>query len=477
MVQGTGSNVGKSVIVAGLCRAFARRGLTVLPFKPQNMSNNAAATVDGGEIGRAQALQAQAAGFEPSVHMNPVLLKPQTDIGSQVVVQGKVLDTLDARAYAARKPELLTPVLDSFSALEAAADLILVEGAGSPAEINLRAGDIANMGFALAAEVPAVLCADIDRGGVIASVVGTHSVLEADDRNAIRGYFINRFRGDTSLFDGGLKEISDRTGWPSFGVVPWFDGARDLPAEDVLGLSSGSGDGVVIAVPRLGRIANFDDLDPLRMEPGVDLRIVEPGTPLPADADAVILPGSKATIADLEAFTAEGWATDLHAHVRRGGWVVGLCGGFQMLGKSVADPDGVEGPPSSVAGLGLLDVETVLAGRKKTRRATGVHRQSGISVSGYEIHMGVTTGGDWNRSMVWTDTGADGMVSADGTIMGTYMHGLFGSDAFRAWFLEQLGGRSAVAYEARVEAALDGLAEHLEQHMDLDALHAIAKAR
>jgi adenosylcobyric acid synthase len=477
MIQGTGSNVGKSVIVAGLCRLLTRQGLKVLPFKPQNMSNNAAVTTDGGEIGRAQALQAQAASVPPSVHMNPVLLKPQTDVGSQVVVQGKVWWTMKAAEYGARKTELMTPVLESFNRLEADADIILVEGAGSPAEINLRAGDIANMGFASAARVPVVLCADIDRGGVIASVVGTHALLPPDDLALVKGFFINRFRGDPSLFDDGLVEIVKRTGWRSFGVIPWLDQARDLPAEDVLGLTGGSGEGLVIAVPRLGRIANFEDLDPLRMEPGVDLRIIEPGTPLPTDAACIILPGSKATIADLQAFKAEGWDIDLVAHVRRGGYVVGLCGGYQMLGRGVADPGGVEGAAGGEPGLGLLDVETTLSDDKTTTFTKGVHRETGTVVEGYEIHLGDTQGPDRQRPLLTLDGRTDGAVSADGRVMGTYLHGLFASDAFRAAFLERLGVRASVSYQARVEAALDGLADHLSEHMDVDGLLAIARSR
>jgi adenosylcobyric acid synthase len=477
MIQGTGSNVGKSVIVAGLCRLLTRQGLKVLPFKPQNMSNNAAVTIDGGEIGRAQALQAQAAKVASSVHMNPVLLKPQTDVGSQVVVQGKVWGTMKAAEYGARKTELMTPVLDSFNILESKADFILVEGAGSPAEINLRAGDIANMGFASAARVPVVLCADIDRGGVIASVVGTHALLPGDDLALVKGFFINRFRGDPSLFDGGLAEIVERTGWPSFGVIPWFDQARDLPAEDVLGLADGSGEGLLIAVPRLGRIANFEDLDPLRMEPGVDLRIIKPGKPLPTDAACVILPGSKATIADLKAFKAEGWDIDLAAHVRRGGYVVGLCGGYQMLGRSVADPAGVEGAAGSEPGLGLLDVETTLSDDKTATFTKGVHEETGTAVEGYEIHLGDTQGPDCQRPLLALDGRTDGAVSPDGQVIGTYLHGLFASDAFRKVFLERLGVRASVAYQTRVEAALDGLADHLADHLDVDGLLAIARSR
>jgi len=477
MIQGTGSNVGKSVIVAGLCRLLSRRGMRVLPFKPQNMSNNAAVTEDGGEIGRAQALQAQAASVAANVHMNPVLLKPQTDVGSQVVVQGKVWGTMRAAEYGARKAELMVPVLESFARLEADAEFVLVEGAGSPAEVNLRAGDIANMGFASAAQVPVVLCADIDRGGVIASVVGTHALLPPDDLALVKGFFINRFRGDPSLFDDGLAEIVARTEWPSFGVIPWFDQARDIPAEDVLGLADGSGNGLVIAVPRLGPIANFEDLDPLRMEPGVDLRIIEPGTPLPTDAACVILPGSKTTIADLKAFKTEGWDIDLAAHVRRGGHVVGLCGGYQMLGRSVADPGGVEGAAGSEPGLSLLNVETTLSDDKTTTFTKGVHEETGTAVEGYEIHLGDTQGPDRQRPLLTLNDKTDGAVSTDGRVMGTYLHGLFASDAFRVAFLKRLGARASVAYQARVESALDSLADHLADHLDVDGLLAIAKSR
>ncbi|MFK7792923.1 MAG: cobyric acid synthase [Devosiaceae bacterium] len=477
MIQGTGSNVGKSVIVAGLCRLLARCGMKVAPFKPQNMSNNAAVTFDGGEIGRAQALQAQASGVKPTVHMNPVLLKPQTDVGSQIVVQGKVWGTMKADEYGSRKRALMAPVLESFSQLENEADIVLVEGAGSPAEINLRAGDIANMGFASAANVPVILCADIDRGGVIASVVGTHALLPPDDLALVKGFFINRFRGDPSLFGQGLTEIVRRTAWPSFGVIPWFDRARDLPAEDVLGLTEGSGNGVIIAVPRLGRIANFEDLDPLRMEPNVDLRIIEPGTPLPANADCIILPGSKATIADLKAFKAEGWDIDLAAHVRRGGTVVGLCGGYQMLGQVVADTNGVEGPPEVVDGLALLPVKTVLAGDKTTRFAKGTDQLTDTPVEGYEIHIGETTGIPEGQHMLALETGPDGAIARNGQIMGTYLHGVFASDTFRAAFLKRLGGTSSVRYQRQVEEALDGLADHLERHMNIEGMLAIAKAR
>ncbi len=398
MLQGTGSNVGKSLLVTGLCRVFARRGLAVRPFKPQNMSNNAAVTADGGEIGRAQALQARACGVPLSVHMNPVLLKPQTEVGAQLVVQGKVRGAFKARDYAGLKADLMAPVLESFRILGREADLILVEGAGSPAEVNLRAGDIANMGFAEAADLPVVLVGDIDRGGVIAALVGTHVLLDEAERRRLRGYLINKFRGDPGLFDDAHAVIETRTGMRNFGVVPWFDQARLLPAEDALDLeqraSRGSG-AIRIVAPRLRRTANFDDLDPLAAEPDVALRIVPPGEALP-DADLVILTGSKATIADLEDFYAQGWDIDLAAHLRRGGAVLGICGGFQMLGRRLADPEGIEGPPGEAAGLGLLDLETVLAGDKRLEPVRGRDLLGGLPIAGlrdaYRPQRGAGTG-------------------------------------------------------------------------------------
>jgi len=478
MVQGTGSNVGKSVIVAGLARAFSNRGLAVRPFKPQNMSNNAGVTIEGGEIGRAQMTQALAARVPPSVHMNPVLLKPETETGAQVVVQGKRLATMKAREYGERKSGLMGSVLESFAVLGEGADLVLVEGAGSPAEINLRAGDIANMGFAEAADVPVILVGDIDRGGVIASLVGTHAVLPPDERRRIRGFLVNRFRGDASLFEGGVREIEERTGWPCLGILPYFSDARKLPAEDVLGLEEGGlGEpaDLLVAVPQLGRMANFDDLDPLRAEPSVTVTIISPGSPLPGNADVVLLPGSKSTISDLEALRAQKWDQDLAAHVRRGGSVVGICGGYQMLGHTVSDPDGIEGSPGDqVRGLALLDVDTVLTGDKTMRAITGTHSASGEAVSGYEIHLGRTEGPDCSRPFAVVDGRPDGAVSPDNRVVGTYLHGVFASDPFRRMFLEQLGVRSGVNFTASIEGALDGLADHIERHLDLDRLLHIA---
>ncbi len=480
MVQGTGSDVGKSLIVAGLCRLFANRGRTVRPFKPQNMSNNAAVTDDGGEIGRAQALQAQAARQPLSVHMNPVLLKPQTEIGAQVVVHGKVRGNAKARDYHAMKPELLAAVLDSFAVMRDGADLVIVEGAGSPAEVNLRAGDIANMGFALAAQVPVVLVADIDRGGVIASLVGTWDLMTEEERACVRGYVINKFRGDVTLFDDAIRIIKDRTGMRCFGVVPHFAPARLLPAEDAVALDAGAGqkqtapDRIRIAVPRLPRIANFDDLDPLNAEDGVEVVIVEAGAVIPADTDVILIPGSKATLSDLAALRAEGWDIDILAHHRRGGVVVGLCGGYQMLGQTVADPDGIEGAAATVAGLGLLDVATVIGAAKTLRPAAGRDTIFDQAITGYEMHMGETTGAGLVRPWLMLADGTDGAVSADGRVMGAYVHGLFAADGFRAAFLSALraGDYAAASHAARVEETLDALAKHLEAHLDMDGLGA-----
>lgn len=480
MFQGTGSDVGKSLLVAGVCRALVRRGLTVRPFKPQNMSNNAAVTADGGEIGRAQALQARACGVAPSVHMNPVLLKPQSDVGSQVVVRGVVAGTARAGDYQSRKGQLLPTVLDSFERLKAEADVVVVEGAGSPAEVNLRAGDIANMGFATAAGVPVVLVGDIDRGGVIASIVGTHALIPPEERALVAGFLINKFRGDVRLFDGGLSVIAERTGWRGFGVVPWLADASLLPAEDAVALDTWkarSGGRLRVVVPMLSRIANFDDFDPLAQEPDVALSMVPRGQPLPGDADLVILPGSKATIADLAVLRAQGWDIDLAAHRRRGGRVLGICGGYQMLGRRIADPDGIEGPPGEAEGLGLLDVETVLRGPKVLEEATGTETVTGTTVAGYEMHMGRTEGPDRVRPMLTLAGGrTDGALSADGRVMGCYLHGLFGADGFRAAFLRGLGAEaSGQSYDATVELALDRIAARLEEHVDIAALLAAAR--
>ncbi|MDC0736679.1 cobyric acid synthase [Cognatishimia sp. SS12] len=477
MIQGTGSNVGKSMLVAGLCRAAVRRGLSVAPFKPQNMSNNAAVTADGGEIGRAQALQALACKIPLTVHMNPVLLKPESDVGAQVVVQGKRFVTAKAREYAALKPQLLAKVLESFELLKAQHDLVIVEGAGSPAEVNLRAGDIANMGFAEAADVPVVLAGDIDRGGVIAQIVGTQAVISPEDAARVKGFVINKFRGDPSLFDDGYALISAHTGWRGFGVLPYFDDAWRLPAEDALDLrSSDKTAGLHIVCLGLSRIANFDDLDPLAQEPGVRLTMLRAGQVIPADADLVILPGSKSTRGDLAFLRAQGWDVDLMAHVRRGGHVLGICGGYQMLGQTIADPDGIEGAAGTTEGLGLLAVDTAMTADKRLTEVAAQHVASGQGFSGYEIHIGRTHGTDCTRPFALVDGRAEGARSADGRIEGSYLHGMFGDDMFRAAFLAQLGAApSGARYQQGVEATLDALAAHLEAHLDVAGLLALAR--
>ena len=491
MFQGTGSDVGKSLIVAGLARAFAKRGLAVRPFKPQNMSNNAAVTTDGGEIGRAQALQARAAQLAPSVHMNPVLLKPQSEVGAQVVVQGRVYGNAKAAAYQEMKRELMPFVLESFARLGGEADIVLVEGAGSAAEVNLRANDIANMGFARAADVPVVLIGDIDRGGVIASLVGTKAVLPDADAALVRGFIVNKFRGDPALFAAGMERVAQATGWEALGLVPYFADARLLPAEDALALeqpdsfrsfppkresSSGPSKRVKIAVPILPHIANFDDVDPLAAEPAVDLVRVRPGAALPGDADLVVLPGSKATIADLAALRSAGFDIDIAAHWRRGGLVLGLCGGYQMLGRTIADPDGVEGPPATAAGLGLIDVVTTLSDTKRLEPARG-STSDGTTFVGSEMHMGVTAGPDCARPFARLANGtADGATSPDGRVMGTYVHGLFADDRQRAaWLARFAAGPVNVAYDDLIERTLDALAAHLAAHLDLDGLLTLAR--
>jgi adenosylcobyric acid synthase len=478
MFQGTGSDVGKSLIVAGLCRAFARRGLRVRPFKPQNMSNNAAVTEDGGEIGRAQALQARACGVSPSVHMNPVLLKPQSEVGAQVVVQGKVIGNARAREYQALKPKLMSAVLDSYARVKAEADLVLVEGAGSAAELNLREGDIANMGFARAADCPVVLVGDIDRGGIFAQILGVKVALPPEDAATIVGFIVNKFRGDATLFEGAMETIAERTGWPAFGLLPFFADAAQLPAEDAFGLGDKKprADGALtIVVPMLARVANFDDFDPLRMEPSVRLVFVRPGVPLPL-ADLVILPGSKATIADLKFFREQGWDIDLLAHARRGGRVFGICGGYQMLGTSVSDPHGMEGPPGEIEGLGLLDVATVLTNAKALSQVEGEYLTNGAPFRGYEMHVGETSGPDCARPLMRFANGQlDGAISPDGLITGAYVHGLFADDRQRAAWLVLLGRTSGISYEATIEQTLDALADHCEAHLDCDALLAAAR--
>lgn len=478
MLMGTGSDVGKSLVAAGLCRAFARRGLKVMPFKPQNMSNNAAVTSDGGEIGRAQALQARAANQPASVHMNPVLLKPETNTGAQVIVQGKRAATMTAGDYFKNRQQFMPAIIGSFRKLADQADLIIVEGAGSPAEVNLRDGDLANMGFARAVDIPAFLVGDIHRGGVIASIVGTLTVLEPEDRGRLKGFIINKFHGDVKLFENGKTYLTENTRLPCLGVIPYFAAARNLPAEDAVALEDmliNNSKDCKICVLKLPRIANFDDLDPLRLEPGVSVRFLEPGQPFPGDTDLVIIPGSKSTMADLAAVRATGWDIDLQAHVRRGGRVLGLCGGYQMLGHTIHDPEGLEGAAGSVKGLSLLDVETTLLPEKILTRITATHVASGQKIDGYEIHLGASQGTDCSRPFARIGSADDGATSSDGLVSGTYIHGCFASDGFRSAYLKSLGAASSdLVFESLIEKTLDELSAHLEQHLDLDLMLELA---
>lgn len=507
MIQGTGSSVGKSLLVAGLCRLARRRGIRVAPFKPQNMSNNAAVCADGGEIGRAQALQSRAAGLEPRHDFNPVLLKPQTDRGAQVVVQGRVIGTFDAEEYQAVRPRVRASVLESFQRLAADYDLVLVEGAGSPAEVNLRPNDIANMGFARAAGVPVCLVGDIDRGGVIASLVGTQAVLDPEDADLIVGFVVNRFRGDPALFAGGLAFIERRTGWRCFGLVHWLPAAGRLPAEDTASLSRGgrpdgseegagheprrrssgadepgvSREGSAgpsrIVAPILSRLANFDDADPLRLDPGVDFSFVPAGRPLPRDADVVVLFGTKSTLGELAFLRAQGWDHDILAHARAGGRVLGVCGGYQILGRRVLDPAGVDGPPGAADGLGLLAIETTMDGEKTVRRARGRCALGGEPVSGYEIHMGRAEGPDLARPMLHLDTGAEGARDESGRVEGTCLHGLFANDAWRRSWLARAGSGTDTpwSHDVTIDCALDEIATDLSTMLDTEALFAAAR--
>ncbi|AWD22357.1 cobyric acid synthase [Fuscovulum blasticum] len=478
MVLGTGSDVGKSLLVAGLARAFSRRGLSVAPFKAQNMSNNAAVTADGGEIGRAQALHARAAGLAPVSDMNPVLLKPETDVEAQVVVQGRVLGRYSAAAYQRLKPGLLPAVCASLSRLADRHDLVLIEGAGSGAERYLRAQDISNMGLAETADLPVVLLGDDSRGGVTAAAIGHHRLWTASERARCKGLIVNKFRGDPGVFAPAARDIRNETGWPVLGLLRWSQTARSLPEEDSLGhgRQTGSGRGLVIAVPELPRLANADDIDPLAAEPGVDLRWVRPGRPIPGDTDVVLLLGSKTTRAALASLRAEGWDIDIAAHLRRGGRVAGLCAGFQMLGRRVADPDGIEGPAGETAGLGLLEVDTVLTADKRLVQIEATDALTGTALRGYEMHMGRTSGEGLSRPWLRPNGRAEGAVSPDGKVMGCYLHGLFAADGFRGQWLTAMGGTvPAQDQAARLDRALDTLASEIEADLDLDALLSLAR--
>ncbi|WP_096462839.1 cobyric acid synthase [Sulfurifustis variabilis] len=480
MVQGTTSDAGKSTLVTGLCRWLARRGVRVAPFKPQNMALNSAVTVDGGEIGRAQAVQAQAAGVAAHTDMNPVLLKPSSDCSAQVIVHGRVAETLDAPCYHARKPMLREAVLASYRRLCATYEVIVVEGAGSPAEINLRAHDIANMGFAEAVDCPVILVADIDRGGVFAHIKGTLALLSGSERDRIGGFVINRFRGDLGLLEPGLDWLEADTGKRVLGVLPYLHGLH-LEAEDALpgGRDRGKeGARLRIVVPALPRISNHTDLDPLRLHPEVDLRFVGPDQPVPP-ADLVILPGTKNTRADLAWLRDQGWEPALARHLRYGGKLIGICGGFQMLGMAIYDPKGLEDAPGSSRGFGWLDLETALQEEKRLARVRGRLAFAEASVTGYEIHMGVSRGRALARPALHVEGRSDGALSEDGQILGTYVHGLFESPEALCALLAWAGMKQATSidYAAIRETGIERIADAVATHLDADWLQTLVPSR
>ncbi|HET7314135.1 cobyric acid synthase [Salinisphaera sp.] len=470
MIQGTTSDAGKSTLVAGLARAYARRGVDVAPFKPQNMALNSAVTVDGGEIGRSQYLQAQAARIAATTDMNPVLLKPSSDIGAQVIIHGHAIGAMDAVAYHDYKKQALDAVLVAYARLAKDYERVLVEGAGSPAEINLRDGDIANMGFAEAVDCPVILVADIDKGGVFAQLVGTLELLAESERERVAGFVINRFRGDIDLLQPGLDWLEERTGKPVFGVLPYLMGLY-LDAEDAIATGqSASGDALVVRVPVTPRISNHTDFDALRAHPKVDLRFVGPGDD-PGPADLIVLAGSKNTRSDCAWLIAAGWADRIKRHLRYGGKVLGICGGYQMLGREIADPDGIEGAPGVTRGLGLFDLATRLDPTKHLQNVAG-ELVGGGAVAGYRIHCGITAGPDLGPPFVDLEDGADGAVSADGQVAGTYLHGLFdtgvGCDAILAW--AGLAEAGSIDQHERREASLERLADAIEAAIDLERL-------
>jgi len=471
MVQGCTSDAGKSAVVTGLCRALRRRGLRVAPFKPQNMALNSAVTVDGGEIGRSQAAQAAACGLEPHSDMNPVLLKPTADRTAQVIVGGRVREDLDARGYQSRKRTLRAEVMAAHARLAADYEVIVAEGAGSPAEVNLRADDIANMGFAEAVDCPVLLVADIDRGGVFATLVGTLQLLGAGERARVRGVIINRFRGDRSLLDPGLEWFSAYTGKAVLGVLPWLEGLY-LEAEDSLARRGSPREAEFrVVVPALPRMSNHTDLDALALTPGVGVAFVGPGE-RPPPADLVVLPGSKHVRADLAWLRREGWPAYLQRHLRYGGRVVGVCGGYQMLGTRIEDPDAVEGEGGSSEGLGLLAVTTRLRPVKQLLRVAGRLLPGGEALTGYEIHMGETAGPDTSRPLADLGGRRDGATSADGQVLGSYLHGLFDAPQARRALLARCGFEAGEVPDqaALREAGIERLADAVEAHLELDAL-------
>ncbi|HIF9200084.1 TPA: cobyric acid synthase [Photobacterium damselae] len=475
MVQGTTSDAGKSVLVAGLCRVLARKGIAVAPFKSQNMALNSAVTQDGGEIGRAQAVQAQACRIEPTVDMNPVLLKPNTDIGAQVIVQGKALADMDAVGYHNYKKVVMGPIMDSFAKLQAQYQTVVIEGAGSPAEINLRENDVANMGFAEKADVPVIIIADIDRGGVFAHLYGTLALLSESEQNRVKGFVINRFRGDIKLLESGLDWLEQKTGKPVLGVLPYLHGLM-LEAEDAINsqqVESTTDQPLRVAVPVLTRVSNHTDFDPLRMHSQVNLMLVGKGEPLPP-CDLVIIPGTKNVRDDLAYLKEQGWDQQIQRHLRLGGKLMGICGGYQMLGQTIADPLGIEGKAGESQGLGYLDVTTVLEQEKQLKQVSGIltlPNQASVPVRGYEIHAGVTTGVQVDAP-IQLESGLDGQLGLDNQVFGTYLHGIFerqeACDAILSW--AGLEATQTPDFDQIREQGIDRVADTIEQYLDLESL-------
>lgn len=474
MVQGTTSDAGKSVMVAGLCRVLKRRGIRVAPFKPQNMALNSAVTVDGGEIGRAQAVQAIACGLAPHTDMNPILLKPNSDIGAQVIIHGKALSNMDAVDYHDYKPRALRAVLESHARLTSHYEAVVVEGAGSPAEINLRQGDVANMGFAEAVDCPVILVADIDRGGVFAHIVGTLALLSESEQARIKGFIINRFRGDIALLQSGLDWLEQKTGKPVLGVIPYLQDFY-LEAEDAVDRSQVLSDPLLrVCVPVFSRIGNHTDFDPLRLHPQIDFSYVRPGSAIPA-CDLIILPGTKNTRGDLDFLRAQGWEEQIQAHLGAGKKVLGICGGFQMLGQAVHDPLGIEGRPGSTSGLGLADFSTTMTEQKILRRETGHLSATGAPARGYEIHCGISSGPDLDsHPAIQIKNRIDGYQSPDDKLFGTYLHGIFDQqsarDALLTWAGIKTGTLINFDFESLQENNIDRLADCLEEHMQIDTV-------
>lgn len=479
MVQGTSSDAGKSVLCAGLCRLLKRRGLRVAPMKPQNMALNSAVTEDGGEIGRAQAVQALAAGVAAHTDMNPVLLKPNSDTGAQVIIQGKAINNMEAACYHDYKTTAMEAVLDSYQRLLQQYDVIVVEGAGSPAEINLRDRDIANMGFAEAVDCPVILIADIDRGGVFAQIVGTLELLSQTERDRVVGFVINRFRGDIALLQPGLDWLEQKTGKPVLGVLPYLQGFL-LEAEDAIeNVTSNTDASVRVHVPVLSRISNHTDFDALALHPDIDLHFIGPGQSL-RGCDWIILPGSKSVRRDLEFLRAQGWEQDIAHHLRYGGRLLGICGGFQMLGKTVADPLGIEGAPGETAGLAYFEMRSEIQAEKTLRNTEGLLHLSAeqeqpaqaidIKVSGYEIHAGISSGAALNSPLLTLEHGPDGARSADDQILGTYLHGIFDASGVSDALLLNRRGSAPTDRRELLAQNIDRLADTLEQYLDLGKL-------